>query len=909
MMLLSNLAEPEWIQIGCTEKVLVDLVCIIKTSHSKATNINNHVNGNSLICPINAISKDTRCFLFSWHKIKKSTDLKSYCKLNFAVPVQDLDIQYFLYLFDAIQDVLPPILYQTDKGKLYRFTYEKYLSIYHFNRSILSNTNVEGSTLCTLQKIFVINGENVFKCRSNVFISYLFVCDGILDCPIGDSDEEFCYCQYGKESKNINLCKELIDSTNNETVCSTLYFTAKDSCHKYITPTNLSKKHTKINFVCSDKRIIDMSLKNDLVIDCPNSAEDEETLMSLLQFEQISLCRRKYEIACKQGHPKCYNISDICTYRINFFGRIQPCSNGAHLQNCEKFECNIMFKCVKSYCIPWSYVCDGKWDCSNGEDETYTQICEDDAVCSNMFKCRGEKHKCLHVGNTCDGTIDCPQGDDEYLCELKYHSCPTKCNCLTLAIDCSNIDYYSFSGRFYPHILVFMSHSHSVGLENTMSTFSKVQYLTLRHNGISKVCCILTSKSILSLDFSHNYVYTIKRHCFTGLHSVTSIILHSNYINTVQSQAFYNLFDLKFIDLSNNFLTKLYGNIIKGSAFLKLLMLKNISAKYLDKNLFDSTKFKVMHTNDYRLCCVAGSHSICTAFMPWYISCNNLLPNSMMRWSFIFMSIFIIIINGISITTHSMKYSMKAYSVCVIVINISDIICGLYLGIIWISDIFFKGEFILSESKWRSSTVCFLAFGIVVYAALTNQLVLAMLALTRLMVVINPLHTIFKNCRYVFGFAIVICFISFLSTVVTTLYLKFSEHILPTSLCLPFIDPTNSIFILKALIWSVTCGQCVTSLFITVSHIILVRRLTKDHEKLNKTKWGSKHSNIFLLLQLIVVTFSNMICWFSTNTIYIITMFVQTYPTHVVIWMTVFLLPLNSIINPIVFILTNFRKN
>ena len=28
-----------------------------------------------------------------------------------------------------------------------------------------------------------------------------------------------------------------------------------------------------------------------------------------------------------------------------------------------------MFKCLNNYCISWSYVCDGKWDCQRGEDE------------------------------------------------------------------------------------------------------------------------------------------------------------------------------------------------------------------------------------------------------------------------------------------------------------------------------------------------------------------------------------------------------------------------------------------------------------------------------------------------------------------------------------------------------------
>ena len=33
MMLLSNLAEPEWIQISCTEKLLVDVICVKRTGN------------------------------------------------------------------------------------------------------------------------------------------------------------------------------------------------------------------------------------------------------------------------------------------------------------------------------------------------------------------------------------------------------------------------------------------------------------------------------------------------------------------------------------------------------------------------------------------------------------------------------------------------------------------------------------------------------------------------------------------------------------------------------------------------------------------------------------------------------------------------------------------------------------
>ena len=187
------------------------------------------------------------------------------------------------------------------------------------------------------------------------------------------------------------------------------------------------------------------------------------------------------------------------------------------------------------------------------------------------------------------------------------------------------------------------------------------------------------------------YSWIIKRYCFAGLYLVHSILLHNHHITSVESHAFCDLFDLKILDLSNNVLTHLYGNIIKGTSFFKLFILKNIPTKYLDKNLWHGNNFIVIHTNDYGLCCVAVSFSVCTATLPWYIFCDNLLLNFIMRWSFKTLSILIIIVNGISFVIHFLEKGNKGYFACVVAVNISDILCGVYLGIIWIADVVFNG--------------------------------------------------------------------------------------------------------------------------------------------------------------------------------------------------------------------------
>ena len=122
---------------------------------------------------------------------------------------------------------------------------------------------------------------------------------------------------------------------------------------------------------------------------------------------------------------------------LNVNNHLIPCGNGGHLQSGKRHECNLMYKRADSYCVPWLYVCDGKWDCSE-DDELNNPVCTKNPVCVHMYKCRNTQ-TCLHLGNVCDGSGDCPYCDDESLCDLKNVQCPLKCNCLVLATECRNV--------------------------------------------------------------------------------------------------------------------------------------------------------------------------------------------------------------------------------------------------------------------------------------------------------------------------------------------------------------------------------------------------------------------------------------------------------------------------------------
>ena len=119
-----------------------------------------------------------------------------------------------------------------------------------------------------------------------------------------------------------------------------------------------------------------------------------------------------------------------------------------------------MFKCAESYCIRWSYVCDEKWNCPEGDDENSNPMCTKDYVCISMYKCRNITQKCLHVGNVCDWNKECPCGDDELFCDFKNAKCPSKCICLFQTISCINAPYLLIDPEIsFLYLSVYISHS------------------------------------------------------------------------------------------------------------------------------------------------------------------------------------------------------------------------------------------------------------------------------------------------------------------------------------------------------------------------------------------------------------------------------------------------------------------
>ncbi len=890
LMLMTNLAVPEWINVDCSDHILCDVMCAVTNTMPRSSSWggNNDVTDERRICGKKQVHKGNKCFKFVWYNYFDKQE-RRLCEWNQPAMMQYIGNveQEFHFLFNATSTDFPVIIVSHRKNctVVETFVYRKHLSVFETHKSVALSIEANGLVIFAGHKHDIVIDLTLFYCSNGGYILFLHRCDGDSDCQEDNSDELMCDCESKAEKKTFTetICKSFAAGQSGKT-CGVLYhMSTKGDCFPYSIE-NENKVESHRNTISST-----------------SSFPHEEVPQN-----HKTHCAHQAMLACSADKPICYEINRICLYEVNEFGMLIPCRNGDHLDNCESFDCVTSFKCEGSYCIPWESVCDGKWDCAFGYEEIVKEKCANHSTCKEMYKCNGSRSVCVHLGNICDGRRNCPHNDDEQFCQLHEKTCVQHCSCLGFAINCNNVSI--IFEQVHKVFVAVRFENLALGNLNTLPHFLNIMFLVLVKSGIKQLCVRKTLTSLMLLDLSFNSFEKLEKNCYSSLAKLKAIKLDNNAIGFVHSKSLVNLSVLLSLDFNGNPLTTLAENVFAGCQSLKIIYLDNTTMADTNKAAFPSFEVDVIATDNYYICCVALERVRCTAEKPWHISCSDLLPDQIIQIFYICVSCLSFASNGLSIAVHILTWKdNRVFSVHVLFINSGDTLCSLYLQIIWIADLLHAGIFLFNEKHWRSSPGCFAASEIVLWFTLSTQLLLIFLCLGRLMIVLQPVDTKFKRLSFVVTSLSCVTIFSFLVSLAIIFSAKFVAVDLPTGLCLPFVDPTEGVLVIKVITWLTVTSQTISSVIIVFLHAFLVFQLSKTQKSVQKAK-SSQDSNVVLLCQLVLITVSNILCWFPTNTIYVTALFLTRYPINLVIWSTVTLMPLNSIINPSVFSFMGIRK-
>nr|XP_042905394.1 uncharacterized protein LOC107445139 [Parasteatoda tepidariorum] len=628
------------------------------------------------------------------------------------------------------------------------------------------------------------------------------------------------------------------------------------------------------------------------------------------------------------------NISSRCLYEFDQYNYQLGCRDVTHLKNCENFQCPDEYvKCPNSYCIPTMYICNGIWDCIGGGDE----INCGNYVCPGKYKCYNSS-ACLPLNKLCNGEWNCPIGDDELLCDF---ICPENCTCIGLFVSCAGSNATLLPSDLSNEIRSLNFSCNQLDLGNTnFSRFWSLGELYLQFNDLSVLPpeAFLGLRNLYKLDLSHNKLTVISNFTFKGLNNVRYLNLENNpTLMYISSDAFHGLKSLLVLNLTDISLKVLKRNTFTGMSNLEKLGLQNNKIEKVEDGAFhglssvtvlditgndivdftsdifeglDSLEY--LKSDSYTFCCKASPKvpfSNCQPPADVISSCTDLMRTPVQR-SFLWVLGVVAFLGNLFVIVWRIKTkdANRISSTLILNLGCADFLMGIYLIIIASVDVHYRGIYIENSDRWKRSGLCNFCGFLSTMSSEVSVQTLSYITLDRLICLCFPL----SHKRFSIRFTHRLIALSWISAVlmasiplVIEPYFK-GQFYARSGVCLA-LHITNH----RPAGWEYSvaiffCTNVLGFLVIVGSYMYMYFTIKKSYKNMGRLMARHPRENK-IGRQMALIALTNSMCWCPVIVMGLLAMFGVNIPGEVYAWTAIFVLPLNSATNPLIYTISSLH--
>ncbi|XP_011707862.1 PREDICTED: relaxin receptor 1 [Wasmannia auropunctata] len=416
--------------------------------------------------------------------------------------------------------------------------------------------------------------------------------------------------------------------------------------------------------------------------------------------------------------------------------------------------------------------------------------------------------------------------------------------------------------------------------------------------------------ALKSLSMEDNSVSSIDENAFRNLQQLVELNLAYNRIVTIPSNVFQPVNNLSKLLIGYNPVVELSMTIFNPLSNLRSLSVEDINMDSMDKNAFDVfPRLDFVYFKKFHYCmtyapkvqkCRPASDGVSSMShlldkpllraAVWSISCLTCLGNSLVLWG-----------------RFTAKDENRVLSIIVRNLAVSDMLMGIYLFIIAIEDARFRDNYKEEASTWMSSWPCTLLGALAMTSSEVSVLILSFMSVERFILIAAPLkcHRAMTS-QAASSSMIVIWIIGLIIALVPVIHWRSSTRFYGVNgMCFPLHidDPyligweySAFIFLGLNLIGLMIIGYVYVAMFASIWR---TRRATP---------LSVGDSEFALRFFLIVLT--DAACWAPIIALKILAMMKYPVPPDLHAWIVIFILPVNSAINPLLYTFTTpkFRE-
>ncbi|KAK2569058.1 G-protein coupled receptor GRL101 [Acropora cervicornis] len=552
-----------------------------------------------------------------------------------------------------------------------------------------------------------------------------------------------------------------------------------------------------------------------------------------------------------------------------------PCGPG-------KFEC-------KNYhwwkqCIDMKHRCDGNPNCAENSDE---KDCPENVTMGTAAMCQKIKVLVNRVISAIHSKHDCPYEFD------------TSKDACSWTSPCAKDGWEAHLGNEKPVIksLARCSRKNITGIPTYLLT--KLTVFDLERNQITSIepHSFINQHELKTLILKSNKIRVLETGTFKGLVKLTELSLSDNPIEKIEKGAFYGLEKLRSLNLSNMKLSSISSGAFNGMDSLRELYLgNNENLQQLPLDIFSSISLRFL---------LSGPQ--CAAPKDLFSSCNNLMANMTLRLSIWILGSIALFGNAFVLLWRlKTKSDNRVHALLLLNLAIADFFMGIYLALIGSVDAFYRGRYFIYNDRWKHSPLCQFSGFVSTLSSEASVMILTIMTLDRYVTIVHPFKHFGLSIRGAHVTLVITWIAAFVLAGVPLTgipYLK--EFYARSGVCLPLHLTADkpagweySVFLFLALNFA-------SFMIIFFLYLIMFLKIQKTR-KLSGA--GPAVSSIGSRMVFIVLT--DFCCWIPIIIIGIASLLGMEAPPSVYAWVAVFVLPLNSALNPILYTIStaNFRR-